>query len=175
MIKQLLLVVLGIVSIIVARAMFIPGSFSVQRSITVQAPPEKIFPLLNDFQHVNQWSPWQQLDTAMASQISTPSAGPGAVYEWRGNSRAGSGRMEILDSRAPSRVRVKLDFLAPFESHNIADYTLTPTGTGTTVTWEMHGPSTFLSKVMQVFTSMDDLVGGDFERGLASLKAIAEK
>lgn len=175
MIKQLLLVVLGIVSIIVARAMFIPGSFSVQRSITVQAPPEKIFPLLNDFQHVSQWSPWQQLDTAMASQISTPSAGKGAVYEWRGNSRAGSGRMEILDSKAPSRVRVKLDFLAPFESHNIADYTLTPTGTGSTVTWEMHGPSTFLSKVMQVFTSMDDLVGGDFERGLASVKALAEK
>jgi len=115
MIKQLLLVVLGIVSIIVARAMFIPGSFSVQRSITVQAPPEKIFPLLNDFQHVNQWSPWQQLDTAMASQISTPSAGPGAVYEWRGNSRAGSGRMEILESKPSSSVRLKLDFLDPFE------------------------------------------------------------
>jgi hypothetical protein len=111
----------------------------------------------------------------MAKQISTPSAGKGAVYEWRGNSKAGSGRMEILVSKPSDSVRVKLDFLAPFESHNITDYTLTSTGTGTKVTWAMHGPSTFPSKVMQVFVSMDDMVGGDFERGLASLKAIAEK
>jgi uncharacterized protein YndB with AHSA1/START domain len=175
MIKQLLLVVLAIVAIIAGRAMFIPGTFSVQRSITVQAPPEKIFPLLNDFQRFSQWSPWQQLDPAMTSQISTPSAGPGAVYEWRGNSKAGSGRMEILASKPSSSVRVKLDFLEPFESHNITDYSLTPTGAGTTVTWEMHGPSTLPSKLMQVFVSMDKMVGGDFERGLASIKAIAEK
>jgi len=175
MIKQLFLVVIGIVTVIATRAMFIADSFSVQRSITVQAPPEKIFPLLNDFQRFKQWSPWQTLHTAMTSQISTPAAGPGAVYEWRGNSKAGAGRMEILESKPSSSVRLKLDFLDPFESHNITDYTLTPTGTGTTVTWEMHGRSTFPSKVMQVFKSMDDLIGGDFERGLASLKALAEK
>ena len=175
MIKQLLLVVVAILTLIVVRAMFIAGDFRVERSITVQAPPEKVFPLLNDFQQFSQWSPWEQLDPAMAKQISTPSAGKGAVYEWRGNSKAGSGRMEILVSKPMDSVRVKLDFLAPIESHNITDYTLTPAGTGTTVTWAMHGPSTFPSKLMQVFVSMDDMVGGDFERGLASLKAIAEK
>lgn len=175
MIKQLIIVVLAIVAIITVRAMFVASNFRVERSIIVQAPPEKVFPLLNDFQQFAQWSPWEQLDPAMAKQISTPSAGTGAVYEWRGNAKAGSGRMEILVSKPSDSVRVKLDFLAPFESHNITDYTLTSTGTGTKVTWAMHGPSTFPSKVMQVFVSMDKMVGGDFERGLASLKAIAEK
>ncbi len=175
MIKQLLLIVVAIIAIIALRAAFIPADFRVERSITVQAPPERIFPLLNDFQQFSQWSPWEKLDPAMAKQISTPSAGTGAVYEWRGNAKAGSGRMEILSSKPSDSVRVKLDFLKPIESHNITDYTLTPSGTGTTVTWAMHGPSTFPSKVMQVFVSMDKLVGGDFERGLASLKAVAEK
>jgi len=175
MIKQLLLIVLGIVAIIAARALFIPGSYSVQRSIMVQAPPEKIFPLLNDFKQFGQWSPSANRDTAMTHQISTPSAGPGAVYQWRSNAKAGSGRMEILESKAPTSVRIKLDFLAPVESSGIIDYTLTPAGTGTTVTWKTDGATTFKSKVMQVFVSMDERLGSDIERGLASIKAIAER
>lgn len=175
MIKQLLLIVLGIVAIIAARALFIPGSYSVQRSIMVQAPPEKIFPLLNDFEQFRQWSPSARRDSAMTDQISIRSAGPGAVYQWRGNAKAGSGRMEILESKRPTNVRVKLDLLAPIESSGITDYTLTPAGTGTTVTWKTAGPTTFTSKVMQVFVSIDERLGGDIERGLASIKTVAEK
>lgn len=175
MIKALLLVVLGIMAIIALRAMFIPASFRVERSITVKASPERIFPLLNDFQQFGLWSPWEKLDPAMTREISTPSAGPGAVYEWRGNAKAGAGRMEILESIPSQSVRVKLDFLKPFESHNTTDYTLTPAGDSTRVTWAMYGPSTFPSKVMQVFMSMDKMIGGDFDRGLAGIKAIAEQ
>lgn len=175
MIKQLLLVVLGIVAIIAIRALFIPGSFRVERSLMVKATPEAIFPLLNDFQQFGRWSPWEKLDPAMERQISTPSAGPGAVYEWRGNSKAGAGRMEILQQDPSKSVRVKLDFLQPFESHNTTDYTLTPVGDSTRVSWAMYGPSTFPSKVMQVFVSMDKMIGGDFDRGLAAIKSIAEQ
>ena len=175
MIKQLLLVVVGIVVLVAIRAMFVPDSFRVERSVTVKASPEKIFPLLNDFQQFALWSPWEKLDPAMSRQISTPSAGRGAVYEWRGNSKAGAGRMEILESIPSQSVRVKLDFLKPFESHNTTDYTLTPAGDSTRVTWVMHGPSTFPSKVMQVFMSMDKMIGGDFDRGLAEIKTLAEK
>ncbi|MES3035047.1 MAG: SRPBCC family protein [Gemmatimonadota bacterium] len=175
MIKQLLLVVLGIVAIIALRALFIPGSFRVERSVMVKASPEQIFPLLNDFQQFGRWSPWEKLDPAMERQVSTPSAGPGAVYEWRGNAKAGAGRMEILQAVPSQSVRVKLDFLKPFESHNTTDYTLTPAGDSTRVTWAMYGPSTFPSKVMQVFVSMDKMIGGDFDRGLASIKSIAEQ
>lgn len=175
MIKQLLLIVIAIIAIIAIRAAFIAGEYRVERSIVVQAPPEQVFPLLNDFQRFASWSPWQKLDPAMATQVSTPSAGKGAVYEWRGNSEAGAGRMEILESTPAQRVRVKLNRLTPFETESTFDYTLAPSGTGTKVTWAMHGPSTFPTKVMQVFVPMDEMVGGDFERGLAAIKAVAEK
>ena len=100
--------------------------------------------------------------------------GTGSVYEWEGNSKAGKGRMEITDSLPPSQVVIKLDFLKPFEAHNIVRFTLQPTGASTDVTWAMQGPSPYLAKIMHVFINMDRMVGRDFETGLANLKAVAE-
>jgi hypothetical protein len=93
----------------------------------------------------------------------------------RGNSKIGQGRMEILDAPPPSKVAIKLDFLKPFEAHNTAEFTLAPRGDATDVTWAMHGPNLFIGKLMSVFMSMDRMVGKDFERGLASMKAAAEQ
>ena len=101
-------------------------------------------------------------------------SGPGAIYAWQGNSKVGQGRMEILAS-SPSATTIKLDFIKPFEAHNIADFTLVPQGDSTTVTWAMHGPNSYLAKLMHLFFNMDKMVGGDFERGLANLKAAAEE
>jgi hypothetical protein len=100
--------------------------------------------------------------------------GIGAVYGWEGNKNVGTGRMEILDVQ-PQKVTVKLDFLAPFEAHNTAEFTLQPQGDTTQVTWAMHGPANLMTKVVHVFMSMDNMVGPDFEAGLAKLKAAAEK
>jgi hypothetical protein len=97
------------------------------------------------------------------------------VYEWEGNSKVGKGRMEVIDAPPPSRVAIKLDFLKPFEAHNTAEFTLTPRGSTTDVTWAMHGPNLFIGKVMSLFVSMDRMVGKDFETGLANLKAEAER
>ena len=102
-------------------------------------------------------------------------SGKGAVYEWEGNSKVGKGRMEIVDTSPPSKVTVKLDFLKPFEGHNVAEFTLEPKGDSTNVTWAMHGPAPYISKLMAVFVSMDSMVGKDFEAGLANMKAAAEK
>ncbi|HYW51423.1 MAG TPA: SRPBCC family protein [Gemmatimonadaceae bacterium] len=176
MIKQLLLVVLAIVALIAIRASFVAPTFRVARSTTIKAPPEKVFTLINDFRNFGSWSPWEHLDPAMQRSITGPAnGGPGAVYEWSGNSKAGQGRMEILESSAPRHVKIKLDFLRPFRSSNMADYTIEPEGDGTKVTWAMYGPSPFPSKVMQVFISMDDMLGKDFDKGLAALKTLAEK
>jgi hypothetical protein len=100
--------------------------------------------------------------------------GAGAVYEWEGNKDVGQGRMEIVETSAPSRVSIRLDFVRPFEAHNVVEFTLEPRGDSTTVTWALHGPMPFVTKVMSVFFSMDRMVGTDFETGLASLKAVAE-
>jgi hypothetical protein len=102
-------------------------------------------------------------------------SGKGAVYTWEGNTDVGQGRMEIAESVPPSKVAIKLDFLKPFETHNIVEFTLEPKGDFTNVTWAMHGPNPYIAKVMQVFFSMDKMVGKDFETGLGNLKAIAEK
>jgi len=152
-----------------------PDHFRIQRSATLKAAPERIFPLINDFGRWGAWSPYEKKDPAMKRTFSGPAAGPGAIYAWDGNKDVGQGRMEITQAAAPTLVALKLDFVKPFEAHNRVDFTLKPKGDATEVTWAMHGPMPFLSKVMTVFFDMDQMVGKDFEAGLASLKALAEK
>jgi hypothetical protein len=175
MFRKIAIVVLGLVAGVLAIAATKPDTFRVERSVSIQAPPEKIFPLIDDFHNWGAWSPWENRDPAMKRTHSGAARGKGAAYAWEGNNAVGSGRMTIAESSAPSKVTIDLDFLKPFEAHNVADFTLTPEGGATKVTWAMHGPSPFFSKVMQVFLSMDAMVGKDFEAGLANLKAAAEK
>jgi len=163
---------IAVVLILAARK---PDIFRVQRATTVKAPPEKIFPLINDFHQWVTWSPYETKDPAMKRSYSGTESGKGAVYGWEGNKNVGSGRMEILDAQAPSRIVIKLDFFTPFEGHNTAEFTMLPQGDGTNVTWLMHGPSRFIGKIMHVFINMDRMVGKDFEIGLANLKRLTEK
>jgi len=151
-----------------------PDVFSVARSVTIQAPPERVFALINDFHLWTNWSPWEKLDPAMKRSYSGADAGKGAVYAWEGSGKVGAGRMEITESNAPSDLKIALDFIKPFESRNQAEYSLKPDGSGTRVTWEMHGPNPFLAKVMQVFFDAETMVGKDFETGLSNLKQAAE-
>ena len=102
-------------------------------------------------------------------------SGKGATYHWLGNKEVGEGNMEILDSTPPREVRIKLDFIKPFEGHNTTLFALEPDGTGTRVVWTMSGPSPFMMKVMGIFMNMDQMIGRDFEAGLAKMKAAAEK
>ena len=156
-----------------------PDAFSVERTIDVKAPPDRIFPLINDFHQWVSWSPYENKDPAMKRSYSGAESGKGAVYGWEGNKNVGSGRMEILDAQAPSKIIINLDFFTPFEGHNTAEFTMLPQGDATNVTtevtWLMHGPSRFIGKVMHVFINMDRMVGKDFEIGLANLKRLAEK
>ena len=174
MLKKIAIVVVILLAIVLGLAAAKPDNFRVQRSASIKAPPEKIFPYLDDFHRWDAWSPWEKMDPAMKRTYSGPEKGKGSVYAWEGNDKVGKGRMEMLES-SPSRVFIKLDFLSPFEAHNTAEFTLEPQGDSTKVTWTMDGPAPFISKLMQVFCSMDSLVGKDFETGLANLKAAAEK
>ena len=152
-----------------------PNTFSVRRETRVKAAAEKIFPLINDFHQWGSWSPYENKDPAMKRSYSGAASGKGAVYGWEGNKNVGSGRMEILDSAMPSKIVIKLDFFTPFEGHNTAEFTMLPQGDATDVTWLMHGPAPFMSKVMQVFMNMDNMIGKDFEVGLANLKKLTEQ
>src|SRR5258708_39779436 len=160
-------VVLAIaVAVILILAATKPNSFSVQRATTVKGPPEKIFPLINDFHQWGTWSPYETKDLGMKRSYSGSESGKGAVYAWDVNKNVGSGRMEILDTTVPSKIVIKLDFFTPFEGHNTAEFTMLPQGDATNLTWVMRGPAVFMSKVMQVFMNIDKMIGKDFEVGL---------
>jgi uncharacterized protein YndB with AHSA1/START domain len=162
------------VAVILILAATKPDAFRVQRSLTIKAPPETLFALINDFHRWGTWSPWENKDPAMKRTFSGAPSGTGAVYAWDGNRNVGSGRMEILQAAAPSTIVIKLDFFKPFEGHNTAEFALSPQADATTVNWVMRGPAPFMSKVMQVFMNFDTMIGRDFEQGLANLKKATE-
>lgn len=167
-------IALLVAGVLVAAAMK-PDSFRVERSAVILAAPDKVHALIDDFHAWTAWSLWEKIDPGLKRTYAGPQKGVGAVYGWEGNKKVGRGRMEILESAPASRVKIKLDFLEPFEAHNTAEFTLQPAGVnGTSVNWAMYGPSNFMAKLMQVFMSMDRLVGKDFEKGLAAMKAAAE-
>ena len=162
------------VVVVVGLALTKADTFAVERRISIKAAPDAIYPLLADFQQFGKWSPWEHLDPAMTRSFSGPASGEGSVYVWKGNSEVGEGRMEIKRAEPPTKVLIKLDFIEPFASQNMAEYTLSPKGAETEMVWRMTGPMPFVSKVMSVFVSMDAMIGPDFERGLAKLKTVVE-
>lgn len=175
MLKKIGFGIIAVVVLILAMALAQPGAFRVTRSVAIQAPAEKIYPLISDFHHWPQWSPWEKLDPAMRRTLAGAPSGQGAIYSWEGNDAVGAGRMEIVAAAPSSRVEIKLDFLKPFAAHNRTVFELAPEGGATRVTWTMSGPSPFITKLMGVFLSMDAMIGPDFDQGLAQLKAAAEK
>jgi len=172
-----IIVVILIVAVValLAYAATKPDTFTVKRSASIKAPPEKIFPLINDYRNWPQWSPYETRDPQMKRTFSGAAEGKGAKYACEGNRNVGSGNMEIIDTVPPNKVIIKLDFIAPFEAHNVAEFTLAPQGQETNVTWEMRGPVPFMAKIMHVIMDMDKMIGTDFATGLAGMKTAAEK
>ena len=178
-----MLEIVAIIAIILALAIAIvlilaatkPDTLRVTRAISIEASADRIFPLINDFHQWVVWSPYETKDPAMKRSYDGAQSGKGAVYGWDGDKNVGSGRMEILDASAPSKIVIKLDFFKPFEGHNTAEFTMLPQGDATNVTWTMYGPAVFMSKLMQVFINLDRMIGRDFEAGLANMKKLTEK
>jgi uncharacterized protein YndB with AHSA1/START domain len=175
MIKIIAIAIVILAGGIVLFAALRPDSFRVERAASIKAPPEKIYPQINDLKAWAAWSPYEKKDPAMKRTFGAVTSGKGAVYEWDGNKNVGKGRMEITDAMQPSKIVIKLDFFEPFEGHNTAEFTMDGKDGATTVTWAMYGPANLVSKLMGVFFNMDNMIGSDFEAGLANLKSIAEK
>lgn len=175
MLKAIAIAVVVLIAGVLVVAATKPDTFRVQRAASINAPPEKVFALINDFKAWPSWSPWEKKDPAMKRSYGAATSGKGATYAWEGNKDVGQGRMEIADSIPPSRIALKLDFLKPFEARNRVEFTLQPNGGATGVTWAMQGDTPYFAKIIHVFINMDDMVGKDFESGLANLKAAAEQ
>jgi len=178
MLKKILLGVLGAVAIAIVGVLAIaaskPAEFRIERKTVINAAPAAVFANIADFHRWPAWSPWERLDPQMKKTYAGPSSGPGSSYAWSGNSKVGEGRMTVLESRPNEELKLKLEFLKPFEATNTTIYALRPSGSGTEITWSMEGPNSFMGKVMSVFADMDAMIGKDFEAGLANLKRVSE-
>jgi len=153
----------------------LPAAFQVERSTTINAPPAAVFAEVNDFHRWDAWSPWVKVDPNAKATFEGAEAGNGAVFKWAGNAEVGEGSMTILDSRAPSHIHIRLDFLEPMEGSSQVEFAFEPVGEQTKVTWRMFGESNFVSRCFCVFMNMDKMIGGKYEEGLAKMKEIVEQ
>ena len=174
MVKKILIAVAVVISaflVVVARQ---PSDFKISRTASIAASPARVFAQVNDFHRWANWSPWEKMDPDMKKTFEGPSAGPGAVSSWSGNSKVGEGKMTLLQSKAPELIQIQLDFLKLMKATNLVEFTFKREGHGTLATWSMSGKNNFMSKAFCLFMDMDKMVGGDFEKGLAALKSVAE-
>ena len=174
MLKKILLTLVTIIAIILVVGAFQAPTYHITRSATISAPPAVIFAAVNDFHRWPEWSPWEKLDPTMKRTHEGAPAGVGASYSWEGNSEVGAGMMTITESKPAELIRIKLEFIKPMPGISPTEFTFQPAAGTTTVTWTMTGEKNYISKVVCMFMNMDKMVGGDFEKGLASLKANAE-
>lgn len=174
MVIPVLMTMAAVVCLLIVVVALLPGQFRIARTTVVAAPASAVFAQVNDFRNWEGWSPWAKLDPAMKQTYDGSPAGIGASHSWNGNNKVGEGRSTIVDSRPPEQVRIKLEFVRPFRCANDVEFNFTPEGDQTNVTWSMTGTNKFMGKAFGLIMNMDKCVGGDFEKGLAALKSIAE-
>lgn len=166
-----LAVVLVIFVIVVSQR---PADFQVVRSAAIPAPPSTVFAQVNDLRLWQKWAPWAKLDPDAKTTFEGPTSGAGAKFAWDGNSKIGSGRMTITESRPGELVRFKLEFLKPYADTNASEFTFESEGDQTVVKWSISGTNNFTAKAISLLVSNDRLVGCQFEQGLADLKSTCE-
>ena len=174
MLRKILIALAVIVIVLVILIALQPATFRITRSTVITAPVAKVFEQVNDLHKWDGWSPWAKLDPNMKTTHEGAPAGTGAIYSWAGNSDVGEGRMTLTESQPNELVRIKLEFIKPFAATNTTEFVFKPEADKTMVTWSMFGTNNFMAKAFGLFMNMDKMVGGDFEKGLAQLKSVAE-
>jgi len=174
MLKKLLIAVVVVVAVFVAFAATRPASYRVTRSRTIGAPASVVYAQVADFHQWDKWSPWAKLDPAMKTTHTGPVAAPGSSYAWSGNDKVGEGKMTLVEAVPGQRLRITLEFLKPFAATSATEFGFAPRQGGTETTWTMEGHNSFVAKAFSVFMDMDKMIGNDFEKGLAQLKAVSE-
>jgi hypothetical protein len=170
-------ILIGLAAVIVIFLIVValqPSSYRVARSMVIAAPADAVFPHMNDLKKWAVWNPWGKADPNMKLTYAGPAAGVGASYSWVGNSEVGEGRATISESRPGEAVRYKMEFFKPMAGTSEMAFTFTPQGNQTEVTVTVTGEKNFLAKAFCLFMSMDNMIGGKFEKALAELKTIAE-
>ena len=174
MLKIILIALPVIIVVFLIIVAMQPSSYRVTRSLAIIAPPDALFPHMNDLKKWERWNPWGKADPNMKLTYGGTASGVGANYSWAGNREVGEGRLTIAESRPGELVRYKMEFFKPMSGTAEAEFTFKPQSQQTEVTWTVTGEKDFMSKAFCIFVSMDKMLGTKFETALADLKAIAE-
>ena len=174
MLKKILIALVLVVVVFAGVVAMQPGEFRVERSTTIAAAPAEVFAHVNDFHKWDAWSPWAKIDPNAKESFEGAPAGEGAILKWSGNSDVGEGSMTLTESRPPEFIRIKLDFVRPFEDTSTVEFHFKESDSQTQVTWSMYGKNNFIAKAMCLFMNMDKMIGDKYEEGLASMKAVVE-
>ncbi|MDQ3099761.1 MAG: SRPBCC family protein [Bacteroidota bacterium] len=172
--KTILIIILALGVILAILAFTGPKSSVVKRSVVIEAPPAAIYPMISSLRNMHEWSPWKNMDRDQENEWTGTDGAVGSIQTWRGDT-VGVGSQEIKAMEQDRKVTTELKFLEPWESSSTVDLELTPEGTGTRVDWIMTQEHDGMGRLMAVFMDIDKMVGPDFERGLASLKAMTEE
>jgi len=178
MLKKILIGIAAVVAVVIVAFILVvsmqPSEFRISRSAKMSAPPSAVFAQVDDYRNWDGWSPWAKLDPNAKVTFEGPTSGTGSTFTWSGNDKVGAGRQTIVESVPDELVRIKLEFEKPFKATSTAEFTFKPEGDQTLVTWSMFGKNGFMGKAVSLFMDCDKMVGAEFEKGLASMKAIVE-
>lgn len=175
MLKKILIALAAIVLIFVGVVAMQPSEFHVERTADIAAPQANLFARVNDFRKREAWSPWAKLDPAAKVSLEGPPSGQGTVMNWAGNDEVGEGKMTLVESQPNDLVKIKVDFVKPFEGSSTSQFAFKPNGDRTAVTWTMNAHHNFLEKAFCLLMNGQKMVGDDMEKGLAQMKSVAEQ
>lgn len=171
--KTILIILLALAALIVVLGLIGPKTTVVERSTTIAAPVETVYPHLSSLKESFKWSPWKDADKDQKTTFSGTDGAVGSLQEWVGDT-VGTGSQEIIEMEPNKHVGSTLKFVEPFESQAKIDLDLVAEGEGSKVTWKMTSQNNFMGRVMNVFMNMDEMIGPDFETGLMKLKEMTE-
>lgn len=164
----------AMVGLLVIYAAFKSKDLRVSRSLMMVAPADKAFEQVNELANMNAWNPFLRVDPKAKVTYEGPASGVGSICTWDGDRNVGAGQQTIIETQPGKLVRMKLEFYRPFPGFNDVVFTFVPEGSGTVVTWTMTCQLAFVPRLVGTFVSMEKVIGGQFEKGLADMKAIIE-
>lgn len=153
----------------VALGFALDGTWRVEREVEIAAPPEAVFPYLNELAGWDRWVPWDHVDDT----ISGPAAGVGATRRWN-DPEWGQGEWVLVESeprrRVAYEVRVEDGSLVTLGVVHLDD----AGGGRTRVRWVETGDFGWNPFLAYMALGMDRMQGRELEKNLATLKALLE-
>ena len=172
--KTILIIVFAVLALWIILGLAGPGGYRVERGTTIGAAPEEVYRYVSMLGRMKEWGPWQEMDKDQVHTIEGTDGTVGAIWTWQGDT-VGSGSQRIVALDPNKRVECELLFREPFESRSTVAFDLEPRGDSTRIVWSMSGENGFMGRIMGVFMDMEGMIGKDFERGLSTLRRLAEQ